>query len=113
MAEWFPKRRSAFATGIFNAGSNLGPIIVPLTVPWIVSHYGWQGAFIATGALGFIWLMFWLPVYRRPEEHPRLSPAELAHIKSDPSEVGNERSPGAGLLPHRQTWAFAIGRVSD
>src|SRR6266699_7336744 len=69
VAEWFPKKERALATGIFNAGSNLGPIVAPLTVPWIVFHYGWQGAFLATGALGFIWLMFWLPLYRRPEEH--------------------------------------------
>src|SRR5205807_7718956 len=83
VAEWFPKKERALATGVFNAGSNLGPIIVPLTVPWIVAHYGWQGAFVATGALGFVWLLFWLPVYRRPEEHPRLSREELAHIKSE------------------------------
>lgn len=109
VAEWFPKKERAFATGIFNAGSNLGPIIVPLTVPWIVSHYGWQGAFIATGALGFVWLLFWIPVYRRPEEHPRLSAAELAHIKSDPPE-SETKIAWLQLLPHRQTWAFAIGK---
>src|SRR5947208_3262584 len=86
VAEWFPKKERALATGVFSAGSNLGSIIVPLTVPWIVAHYGWQGAFVATGALGFVWLVFWLPVYRRPEEHPRLSAEELAHIKSDPAE---------------------------
>src|SRR5947207_1320662 len=109
VAEWFPKRERALATGVFNAGSNLGPIIVPLTVPWIVAHYGWQGAFVATGALGFVWLLFWLPVYRRPEEHPRLSAAELAHIKSDPPEPST-RVPWLRLIPHRQTWAFAIGK---
>lgn len=109
VAEWFPKKERALATGIFNAGSNLGPIIVPLTVPWIVFHYGWQAAFIATGAVGFLWLILWLPVYRRPEEHPRVSPEELAHIKSDPPEP-TTRVPWARLLPHRQTWAFAIGK---
>ena len=107
VAEWFPKKERALATGIFNAGSNLGPIIVPLTVPWIVFHYGWQAAFIATGAVGF--LILWLPVYRRPEEHPRVSPEELAHIKSDPPEP-TTRVPWTRLLPHRQTWAFAIGK---
>src|SRR5438105_2193134 len=109
VAEWFPKKERALATGIFNAGSNLGPIIVPLTVPWIVFHYGWQAAFIATGAAGFLWLLLWLPVYRRPEEHPRLSAAELAHIKSDPPEPST-RVPWLRLIPHRQTWAFAIGK---
>ena len=109
VAEWFPKKERALATGIFNAGSNLGPILVPLTVPWIVSHYGWQGAFIITGALGFLWLIFWLPVYRPPEQHPRLSPQELAHIKSDPAEPSAKVS-WARLIPHKQTWAFAIGK---
>ena len=109
VAEWFPKRERALATGVFNAGSNLGPIIVPLTVPWIVAHYGWQGAFVATGALGFVWLLFWLPVYRRPEEHPRLSREELAHIKSDPAEP-TTKMPWKRLFPHRQTWAFAVGK---
>ena len=109
VAEWFPKKERALATGVFNAGSNLGPIIVPLTVPWIVAHYGWQGAFVATGALGFVWLLFWLPVYRRPEEHPRLSREELAHIKSDPPEP-TTRMLWKRLFPHRQTWAFAVGK---
>jgi ACS family hexuronate transporter-like MFS transporter len=109
VAEWFPKKERALATGLFNAGSNLGPIIVPLSVPWIVSHYGWHGAFLATGGLGFIWLMFWIPIYRRPEEHPRLSPEELAHIKSDPAEPETKIA-WLRLLPHRQTWAFAIGK---
>ncbi|HEX3145342.1 MAG TPA: MFS transporter, partial [Pyrinomonadaceae bacterium] len=109
VAEWFPKKERALATGIFNAGSNLGPIIVPLTVPWIVGHYGWRMAFVATGALGFLWLLLWLPLYRRPEEHPRVSQEELAYIKSDPSEPTTKIS-WSSLLPHRQTWAFAIGK---
>jgi MFS transporter, ACS family, hexuronate transporter len=109
VAEWFPKKERALATGIFNAGPSLGPIIVPLTVPWIVLHYGWQAAFIATGAIGFLWLILWIPIYRKPEEHPRVSPAELAHIKSDPPEPITE-VPWLRLLPHRQTWAFAIGK---
>lgn len=109
VAEWFPKRERAFATGIFNAGSNLGPIIVPLTVPWIAASYGWQWAFIITGAVGFLWLLFWLPLYRRPEEHPRLSKEELAYIQSDPAEP-TTKVPWLSLLPHRQTWAFAIGK---
>src|SRR2546421_3222086 len=66
VAEWFPKKERALATGIFNAGSNLGPIIVPLTVPWIVFHYGWRCAFVPTGALGFLWPLFSYAIYRRP-----------------------------------------------
>src|SRR6266850_249876 len=81
-AEWFPKKERAFATGIFNAGSNVGAIIAPLTVPWIAITWGWQWAFILTGAIGFIWLFFWIPIYGAPEDHPKLSAAELAYIQS-------------------------------
>lgn len=109
VAEWFPKKERALATGIFNAGSNMGPIIVPLTVPWIVSHYGWHGAFIATGALGFIWLILWLLFYQPPEKHKSVSPQELAYIQSDAPEP-LVKTPWLKLLPHRQTWAFAIGK---
>ena len=77
-AEWFPKRERALATGIFNSGTNVGALVTPLVVPWITLSFGWYWAFIATGALGFIWLAFWLPLYHRPDEHPRLGAAELA-----------------------------------
>ena len=109
VAEWFPKRERAFATGIFNAGTNIGAIIAPLTVPLIAIHLGWQWAFILTGAVGFLWLAFWLPIYRRPEQHPRLSKAELAHIQSDPADSAASM-PWMRLIPHRQTCAFAIGK---
>jgi ACS family hexuronate transporter-like MFS transporter len=109
VAEWFPKRERALATGIFNAGSNLGPIVVPLTVPWIVSHYGWQGAFVATGALGFLWLVLWLLFYHPPEKHPRVTKEEIAYIRNDPTET-TVKIPWLKLFPHRQTWAFAIGK---
>ena len=109
VAEWFPKKERALATGIFNSGSNVGAIVAPLAVPWIVVNYGWQWAFIITGTLGFIWLAFWLMTYRRPEEHPKLSRAELAYIQSDPAEP-TTKIPWARLIPHRQTWAFAIGK---
>jgi len=108
-AEWFPKKERALATGIFNSGSNVGAIVAPLTVPWIAINYGWQWAFIITGAVGFVWLAFWLALYRRPEEHPRLSKAELAYIQSDPAEPVT-KIPWLRLLPHRQTWAFAAGK---
>src|SRR5580700_3392396 len=84
VAEWFPQKERALATGIFNAGSNVGAILTPLIVPWITIHYGWRWAFVVTGASGFIWLAFWLLLYRRPEVHPRVSRAELNYIRSDP-----------------------------
>ena len=109
VAEWFPVRERAFATGIFNAGSNIGAIVTPLVVPWISLTWGWRAAFIATGALGFVWLLFWLPIYRRPEEHPKVSAAELALIRSDPQE-SIAPAKWSTLLKHRQTWAYAIGK---
>lgn len=108
-AEWFPKKERATATGIFNAGSNVGAILAPATVPWIAVHWGWQAAFIATGLAGLTWIIFWLPVYRRPAEHPKLSPAELAYIQSDPPDPA-VRIPWARLIKFRQTWAFAMGK---
>ena len=110
VAEWFPKKERAFATGIFNAGSNVGAIVAPLTVPWIATHLGWRWAFILTGAIGFAWLLFWLPVYRRPQEHPKVSKAELDHIQSDPPDPPAMKVPWVSLIPHRQTSAFAIGK---
>ena len=109
IAEWFPRRERALATGIFNAGSNVGAIITPLLVPTIALQWGWQSAFIVTGMLGFIWLMFWWWLYREPAEHPKVSPQELALIRSDPVEPP-VRVRWALLLSHRQTWAFLIGK---
>ncbi len=109
VAEWFPSRERAFATGIFNAGSNVGAILTPIIVPWIALQWGWQAAFIATGALGFVWLVVWLLVYRSPEAHPKCSAAELAYIRSDPIDPVQPVS-WAQLLRYRQTWAFALGK---
>jgi ACS family hexuronate transporter-like MFS transporter len=109
VAEWFPARERAFATGIFNAGSNVGAIIAPIAVPFITLRWGWRVAFVVTGALGFLWLIAWLLVYRAPEEHPKLGAEELAYIRSDPIEKPVEIAWGK-LLRHRQTWAFAIGK---
>lgn len=108
-AEWFPKKERALATGIFNSGTNVGALLTPLAVPWITLHWGWQWAFIATGLTGFLWLAWWLWIYRAPEEHPRLSAAELAYIRSDPIER-TEPIEWKKLFPHRQTWAFALGK---
>jgi ACS family hexuronate transporter-like MFS transporter len=109
VAEWFPKRERAHATGIFNSGANIGAVIVPLIVPWMADRFGWQSAFIATGALGFVWLIFWLAIYRKPEDHPTVSPRELGLIQSDPPDRADSY-PWLPLLPKRETWAFAIGK---
>lgn len=109
VAEWFPKKERALATGIFNAGSNVGAIIAPLTVPWIALNWGWQEAFVITGLAGLIWVIFWIPVYRRPSEHKKLSKSELAHIESDPPDSAT-KIPWLSLLPLKQTWAFSIGK---
>jgi ACS family hexuronate transporter-like MFS transporter len=110
VAEWFPKKERALATGIFNAGSNVGAIAAPLMVPWIALTWSWQAAFIATGALGFIWLIFWLLLYRGPEEHTRISSAELAHIRSDDPEPQHAKIVWFKLLKQRQAWAFLLGK---
>src|SRR5213594_3045947 len=110
VAEWFPKKERALATGIFNAGSNVGAIVAPLTVPWIALHMGWQWAFILTGAIGLVWLAFWIPLYARPEAHPRLSQTELAYIQSDPPDPPAAKVPWIKLIPQRETSAFAIGK---
>ena len=109
VAEWFPKKERALATGIFNAGTNVGALATPLVVPAIVLAWGWYEAFIFTGLIGFIWLAFWLFLYQRPEEHKNLSKDELAYIQSDPIE-SSQAVPWRYLFPHRQTWAFAIGK---
>lgn len=110
VAEWFPKKERAFATGIFNAGTNVGAIVAPLTVPWIALNYGWRWAFILTGAVGFLWLVFWIPMYSKPQVHPRVKRAELDYIQSDPPDPPAAKVPWVKLIPHRQTSAFAIGK---
>jgi MFS transporter, ACS family, aldohexuronate transporter len=110
VAEWFPKRERALATGIFNSGTNIGAVVAPLVVPWLTIAYGWQWAFVATGALGFLWVLVWLASYTSPRKHRRVSRAELAHIESDPVETGTPPRWSA-LFTHRQTWAFAIGKL--
>jgi MFS transporter, ACS family, hexuronate transporter len=109
VAEWFPKRERAFATGIFNAGTNVGAVIAPAVVPFIALTWSWQWAFVLTGAIGFLWLVVWWWSYRPPEEHPRLSPAEFAYIRSDPVEAVTP-IPWLKLARYRQTWAFALGK---
>src|SRR5580658_7188027 len=109
VAEWFPKKERALATGIFNAGSNLGAIATPLIVPWIAVHWGWRSAFFLLGGVGFMWLALWLSIYRPPQEHPSCSPAELEYISSDPVPP-QIRASWFKLLAHRQTWAFILAK---
>lgn len=109
VAEWFPKKERSFATGIFNAGTNIGAIAAPLLVPIITLNYGWEWAFILTGALGFIWIIFWLSMYKSPELHPKVGKEELAYINSDPID-NQAKIPWLKLLPKRQTLAFALGK---
>jgi ACS family hexuronate transporter-like MFS transporter len=109
VAEWFPKKERALATGIFNAGSNVGAIVAPMAVPWIALTYGWQMAFIATGAIGFFWIIFWVVLYEKPEQQRRLKQEELNYIQSDPPDP-QVKIPWMSLLKHRQVWAFAIAK---
>ncbi len=113
VAEWFPKGERALATGLFNSGANIGNVVVPLVVPVLVAAFTWRGAFVATGATGFVWLACWLMMYAEPQDHPSVSAAELAHIESDPAER-LERVPWLRLFPCKETWVFAIGKfLSD
>lgn len=115
-AEYFPKKERSFSTGIFNSGSNIGAILAPLTVPWIQRNWGWEWAFIIMGLIGFVWLIFWLIYYEKPEKQKRLSAAELAYIKSGEEEITIETAEAEKkvswikLLGYKQTWAFAFGK---
>jgi ACS family hexuronate transporter-like MFS transporter len=117
-AEYFPKKERSFATGIFNSGSNVGAILAPLTVPWIALHWGWQTAFILIGAVGFLWMAFWLWLYDKPTKQKRLSAGELEYINSDSKDTiavdekvgAKEKVDWFKLLGYRQTWAFVFGK---
>lgn len=119
IAIWFPKKERAYATGIYNSGANVGAIIAPLTVPFIAMYWGWQWAFILTGVVGFIWLIFWFTIYRAPKEKlskGKLSQAEYDYIHSDKDEIKEEETAGKDkvswfkLLKYRQTWSFFFGK---
>jgi ACS family hexuronate transporter-like MFS transporter len=115
VAEWFPKKERALATGIFNSGANIGAVAAPVMVPWILGIYGWQMAFLITGAIGFIWLIFWWLFYEIPTKHKQINKAEFEHIHSDVSEQAEAEGPQAKvkwvqLFAIRQTWAFVIGK---
>ena len=109
IAEWFPKKERALAAGIFNSGANVGAVVAPATVPWIAVHWGWPWAFVCMGTLSALWVLPWIGFYRPPEEHPKLTTQERAYIQSGPAEPAVQ-VPWASLVPHRQTWAFLIGK---
>src|SRR5689334_9736662 len=116
VAEWFPKKERALATGIFNSGTNIGAVIAPLTVPFIAEAYGWRLTFIITGAIGLIWLLFWFLFYEVPSKHKKLSKEEYEYIHSDVDEkptetVTQEKVSWFKLLKFNQTWAFTLGKM--
>jgi len=119
VAEWFPKKDRAFATGIFNAGSNVGAVLAPAIVPLVVANNGdnWQFAFLVTGAFSLLWVIGWLKMYKKPEVHPKVSAEELAYINHDckpqQPEAKQEKLAWSKVVPLRQTWAFAIGKITD
>jgi MFS transporter, ACS family, hexuronate transporter len=115
VAEWFPKKERAFATGIFNSGANIGAVVAPILVPWLLTAYGWREAFWITGAVGFIWVIFWLIYYDVPSKQKRLSKEESDYIHSD---VESQQNPAdmkpikwTALFGIRQTWAFVAGKM--
>ncbi len=115
VAEWFPKKERALATGIFNAGSNIGAIMAPLIIPVIVMADGknWQFAFLTTGAFSAIWVVMWLIMYRKPEMHASLSKSELEYITNDSAKETSEKLPWRRLFPVKETWAFAAAKITD
>ncbi len=114
VAEWFPKKERALATGIFNAGTNIGAMVAPPLVVWLTLKWSWRFAFIFTGSLGFIWLIFWLMTYRLPHQHPTITEEELRHIQSDSGEETARSEPKiswAKILGYRQAWGFILAKT--
>jgi ACS family hexuronate transporter-like MFS transporter len=109
VTEWFPAKERAFAVGLFNAGANIGAIVTPLVVPWLVVAYGWRYAFVITGIATLVWLFAWLGLYRRPSEHKKVSAAELAWIRQDPEDP-SAPMPWARIATRRETWCYALGK---
>ncbi|WBV57043.1 MFS transporter [Chryseobacterium daecheongense] len=113
VAEWFPKKERALATGIFNSGATVGAILAPLLVPFILGHYGWRQTFVWIGALGMVWIVLWWKFYAVPEKTKNISKEELQYIKSDQAEKAEEKTkiPLSELLKYKVTWSFAIGKI--
>ncbi len=110
IAEWFPKKERALATGIFNAGSNVGAILTPLIIPLVAVKFGWQWAFISAGALGFVWLVFWMVTYKKPEESKKLSAGELKFILQDEKDPETKKLPWKSIFTYKQTWGICLAR---
>jgi ACS family hexuronate transporter-like MFS transporter len=115
VAEWFPKKDRAFATGIFDASTSVGAILAPFIVGAIVTVEGknWQIPFLITGLLSSVWVILWLKTYRKPEDHPKVSKEELDYINSDSAEETVGSIPWIRLIPKRETWAFALTTLTD
>src|SRR6185503_1167204 len=111
VAEWFPKSERAFATGIFNSGTNIGAVVAPVCVPLIAAAWGWRMAFILTGALGFLWLIAWWALYYTAAQHPRLQAAERKFILDGLEEPVTAKTSLKEVLGYRQLWAFALGKL--
>jgi len=114
VTRWFPKAERSFATSLFNSGANVAAIIAPATIPFIAAAWGWRAAFVIAGLIGLLWLIFWFPIYRRPTQHPKLSPEELAYIGGDGAESEPDHDikvPWAKLLARRETWSFVVGKL--
>ena len=110
-AIWFPKKERALATSLFNSGANVGAILAPAIVPWMAFKFGWQSAFLAAGAIGFLWLFLWMPWFETPDKKSSLSSKELAWIQSDGAEVQSKKIPWGQLLGYRQTWGFILPKL--
>lgn len=114
-AEFFPKKDRAFSTSIFNAGATVGALVAPISIPFIAKAWGWEMAFIAIGALGFLWMGVWLFIYKKPEIHPKVNAAELEYIQQDKYSDKEDKTPKAKVpfmkcFKYKQTWAFAVGK---
>jgi len=110
IAEWFPKKERAFATGLFNAGSNVGAILTPLIIPLVAVNFGWKWAFISAGILGFLWLIFWILIYNKPDESKKLSEYEYRYILQDENESETKKLPWKSIISYKQTWGICLAR---
>jgi MFS transporter, ACS family, hexuronate transporter len=112
VVSWFPKKERALATGFFDSGSNIGAVLAPVLIPWILGFYGWQAAFLLTGAVGFLWLIAWRIFYEVPEKQRRLQQPELEYIRSDDKDQEENAEPvkWVKLFGMKQTWAFIVGK---
>jgi MFS transporter, ACS family, hexuronate transporter len=111
VSEWFPRRERSMAMGYFNAGAAISSILGPPTIVYLTGLWGWRACFVATGALGLIWLILWLALYRPPASHPNITAEELAYIQSDAvAQTGRERTEWLAILRHRETWGFAMAK---